>query len=313
MPGRTRHARRVTGWMTAAAAMAAVCGAGSAPAAVTSPAHGAPTAPDIVTAPTRIARTSDGAVGYREVGRGSPLLLITGFSATMDDWAPDFVDALAAHHRVVVFDNAGVGETSPLPGSLTVSAMAEQASALISALRLGRPAVLGWSMGGMTAQALAVLRPDQVSRLVLAATQAGTGRSLPIPPAAQAAAESDNPAEVLSVLFPADQAAATKAYVDGILQYPDPYAVSDPVKTQQEAAVAQWMAGGDPAGRRIRDIRARTLVADGTVDALDPVGNTGILAHDVRWARVLRYPDAGHAFLFQDEASFVPALEEFLR
>jgi hypothetical protein len=43
----------------------------------------------------------------------------TGFSATMDDWAPSFVDALAAHHRVVVFDNAGVGETAALPGPLT--------------------------------------------------------------------------------------------------------------------------------------------------------------------------------------------------
>jgi pimeloyl-ACP methyl ester carboxylesterase len=114
-----------------------------------------------------------------------------GVSRTPGDGVdePDFVDALAAHHRVVVFDNAGVGGTAGLPAPLTISAMAGQTSALITALRLGRPAVLGWSMGGMTAQALAVLHPDQVSRLVLAATQAGTGRSLPIPPAAQAAAE----------------------------------------------------------------------------------------------------------------------------
>jgi pimeloyl-ACP methyl ester carboxylesterase len=326
MPGRAGYGRRLTGWVTAMVAVATVVtvgGAGlasaaSSPGDAASPgdpaAHASAAPPDIVTAPIQIAHTSDGDVGYREVGRGSPLLLITGFSATMDDWAPDFVDALAAHHRVVVFDNAGAGDTAPLAAPLTISAMAQQTSALITALRLGRPAVLGWSMGGMTAQALAVLHPDQVSRLVLAATQAGTGKALPIPPAAQQAAESSNPATVLSVLFPADQTAAIQAYVDGILQYPSPYAVSDAVKAQQEQAVAQWMAGGDPAGRRIRDIRARTLVADGTVDALDPVGNAWLLAHSVRDAGPpLLYPDAGHAFLFQDEAAFVPAIDRFLR
>lgn len=59
-------------------------------------------------------------------------------------------------HTVIVFDNAAIGETSPLPAPLTASAMADQTSALISALRLHRPAVLGWSLGGAIAQALAV-------------------------------------------------------------------------------------------------------------------------------------------------------------
>jgi pimeloyl-ACP methyl ester carboxylesterase len=236
----------------------------------------------------------------------------TGFSATMDDWAPSFVDALAAHHRVVVYDNAGVGETAALPGPLTISAMAGQTSALISALRPGRPAVLGWSMGGMIAQALAVRHPGQVSRLVFAATQAGTGMSLPIPPAAQAAAASSNPAVVLSVLFPADQAAAARTYVAEILQYPNPYTMPVAVKNTQTLAIQQWMAGQDPAGPRLREVRAPTLVSDGTKDALDPVANDWLLARTLRDARLALYPDAGHAFLFQDAAAFVPVVDEFL-
>jgi pimeloyl-ACP methyl ester carboxylesterase len=52
--------------------------------------------------------------------------------------------------------------------------MADQTSALIDTLGLGRPNVLGWSMGGMIAQALAVLHPAQVRRLVLCATFPGT-------------------------------------------------------------------------------------------------------------------------------------------
>lgn len=130
---------------------------------------------NVRTAPTRIVRTAAGTVGYREVGAGSPLLLITGFGASMDNWPPSFVDSLADHHEVIVFDNAGVGQTAPAASS-SIAAMANQTSDLISALHLHRPAVLGWSMGGMIAQALAVDHPAQVSRLVLAATQAGPAR-----------------------------------------------------------------------------------------------------------------------------------------
>jgi pimeloyl-ACP methyl ester carboxylesterase len=57
--------------------------------------------------------------------------------------------------------------------------MADQTSALIERLGLGRPDVLGWSMGGMIARALAVLHPAQVRRLVLCATYPGTGTVVP--------------------------------------------------------------------------------------------------------------------------------------
>ena len=102
----------------------------------------------IVSVPVRLARTADGVVGYREFGAGPPLVLITGYSGTMEDWDPRFVDALAQHYRVVMLDNAGIGRTSKPPGPLTIDAMADQTSALIDALHLGRSNVLGWSMGG---------------------------------------------------------------------------------------------------------------------------------------------------------------------
>ncbi len=321
------HTARVASWLAAAAAALAILSAvGPAPAqagpvpAQAGPAlaqirAAAPAAglPDIVTAPTLIASTAAGAVGYREVGTGSPVLLIMGFGGSMDNWAPSFVNALATRHTVVVFDNAGIGGTAALPAPLSISAMAGQTSALITALHLGRTTVLGWSMGGMIAQALAALDPRQVSQLILAATQAGTGASLPIPAAAAAALASSDPATVLSVLFPPDQAAAAGSYLTGILQYPGFYGATAAVKTEQTAAIQQWMAGDDPAGRQLSRIRARTLVADGTLDQLDPVPNDQLLARGIPRALLLLYPDAGHAFLFQDAAQFVPAIERFVR
>lgn len=266
----------------------------------------------ILSAPTCVAHTAAGDVGYREVGSGSSLLLVMGAGGSMDEWAPDLVDALAARHTVVVFDNAGIGQTSALPGTLTISAMADQTSALISTLQLHHPAVLGWSLGGMVAQALAVQHPGQTGPLVLAASQAGTGAALPIPPAAAAAAASSNPAAVLSVLFPADQRAAAVAYTEQLSQYAGFYGAPTAVHQAQDAALAQWMAGRDPSGTRVHRIHVPVLVADGDQDALDPAQNATILAGSLRHAQVRLYPDAGHAFLFQNAAAFVTEVDDFL-
>ncbi len=299
--------------LLAAALLTATLSAGSAGAAGADPATTPPgPAGGVASTPVRTVETASGPVGYRIVGSGPPLVLVTGFSASMDDWSPAFVDALAAHHRVVVFDNAGVGATG-MVDPLTVTTMADQTSALMAALGLGRTAVLGWSMGGMIAQALAVLHPAQVSRLVLAATQAGTGDALAVPPAAAAEAASTDPATVLGVLFPTGQGAAVQRYVRGILEYPDYYSAPASTKAAQTAAIAQWLAGGDPAGHRMEDIAVPTLVAHGTVDALDPVANDRLLAKDIRGAVLALYPGAGHGFLFQDTASVVSRIDDFLR
>jgi len=303
MPAGAEHMRFPVSWMLAvccAAAALAGCGSGSG-------------GPDVLTAPIRVVRTPDGTVAYRELGSGPALLLITGAAASMDGWPPSFVDALAAHHEVVVFDNAGVGRTSAVsaPGSLSITAMASQTSALISALGLRRPAVLGWSMGGMIAQALAVSHPALVSRLILAATAVGTGKGRPIPQPATAEFVR-SPAKIVAGLFPKNQAAAARAYLNDIEQYPGLYWESAATYQSQYLAVQRWVAGQDAAGRLVGDIRVPTLVADGTLDQFIGMANDRLLASSVPGAKLLLFDGAGHAFWFQDAARFIPAVETFI-
>lgn len=266
----------------------------------------------ITSAPLLTAKTSLGRVAYRTTGSGPPLLLITGYSGTMESWDRRLVDSLARHHRVIVFDNAGVGRTEALPAPLTVDAMADQASALIGALRLGRTDVLGWSMGSMIAQALAVRHPGRVRRLVLCASFPGNGTA--VPPSRQElnAFESGRPQKVMAALFPADQTAARNAYLAAISSYPAAPPAPAATVAAQGRAVDAWWAGTDPAGKRAATIALFTLVADGTVDKLDPVANSRELVRLIPDARLRLYPDAGHAFLFQDQATFVPLVESFL-
>jgi pimeloyl-ACP methyl ester carboxylesterase len=300
---RAEHIRFPVSWMLAvccAAAGMAGCGSGSG-------------GPDVLTAPIRVVRTSDGTVAYRELGSGPVLLLIMGAGLSMDGWPPSFVDALAAHHKVVVFDNAGVGRTSAVsaPASLSITAMASQTSALISALGLRRPAVLGWSMGGMIAQALAVSHPAQVSRLILAATAVGTGKGRPIPQPTPAEF-GRSPAKLVSLLFPKNQAAAASAYLNDIEQYRGFYGLSLATYRSQYVAVQRWVAGRDAAGPLVGDLRVPTLVADGTQDQYIGIANDRLLASSVPGAKLLFFHDAGHAFWFQDAAKFIRAVETFM-
>ncbi|MGA2006318.1 MAG: alpha/beta hydrolase [Solirubrobacteraceae bacterium] len=266
----------------------------------------------IAAAPVGTAQTSLGKVAYRVLGSGPPLVLITGYAGTMQSWDPRFVNALATRYRVVIFDNAGVDGTSALPGTLTIDAMADQTSALISALGLGRPNVLGWSMGGMIAQALAVRHPAQVRRLVLCSTFPGSG-TVARPPQSRINALTDGNVKAATLdLFPADQAAAADAFGAAVGTYPAVAPVSDAVVKAQAHAVILWWSDADAAGRRIAQISAPTLVADGALDQLDPAVNDHALAKLIRGARLMLYPDAGHAFLFQDESAFVPVVESFL-
>jgi pimeloyl-ACP methyl ester carboxylesterase len=241
-------------------------------------------------------------VGYRAVGSGPPLILIMGYGWTMEDWDPRLVHALALDHRVVMFDNSGVGRTQELPQPFSVDAMADQTSALIDTLGLGRPDVLGWSMGGMIAQALAVLHPAQVRRLVLCATYPGSGQAV-MPPVADLQAATD---------FPANQASALNAFKAAIAEYPPAAAASSGTKGIQDLAMSDWQTGSDAAGRETARISAPTLIADGTSDQLDPAANDRTLARIIPGSRLVLYPDAGHAFLFQDWTRFAPLVNSFL-
>jgi pimeloyl-ACP methyl ester carboxylesterase len=267
--------------------------------------------PSIVSSPVRIAHTSLGTVAYRIIGSGPPLVMITGYPTTMEDLDPRLVDALARHYRVVIFDNAGTGDTQQVPGPLTIEAMARQTGALIHALRLSRPDVLGWSMGGMIAQALAVLDPAEVHRLVLCATFPGTGAT--VPAATVAALTRLAPRQLEAAMFPPNQAKAYNAYVAAISGYPPAAAPSAAVLAAERRAVNQWWTGQDRVGREIATISAPTLITDGTADWVDPVANARALATLIPDARVVLYPDAAHAFLFQNPAQFAAMVDSFLK
>src|SRR3982750_173690 len=130
--------------------------------------------------PTRTI-TADGVdFAYRELGAnnpGVPVVFLPHLAAVLDNWDPRVVDGLAATHRVITFDNRGVGASSGSTPT-TIEEMAKDAVTFIRALGLDQVDLHGFSMGGMIAQVIARDEPELVRKLILTGTGPAGGKGM---------------------------------------------------------------------------------------------------------------------------------------
>jgi pimeloyl-ACP methyl ester carboxylesterase len=106
---------------------------------------------------------------YRRIGVGEPLLLAMGTAASLGMWKP-VETSLADGFDLVSFDYRGLGDSERGNGTINVATLAEDAHALLESLSIPRAHVLGWSLGSVVAQELALSHPEQVASLVLYGT-----------------------------------------------------------------------------------------------------------------------------------------------
>ena len=106
---------------------------------------------------------------YYEIhGAGRPLILLHGGLGSGEMFGP-ILPLLAESHRLVAVDLQGHGRTADIDRPIDVRLMADDIAALIDHLRLDRPDVVGYSLGGGVALHTAAKYPAKVRRLVAAA------------------------------------------------------------------------------------------------------------------------------------------------
>jgi pimeloyl-ACP methyl ester carboxylesterase len=259
---------------------------------------------------------------YRRFGNpgtgGVPLVFLQHYRGTLDNWDPLLIDTIAAKREVILVDNTGVGgSTGTTPG--TIEQMTLDAIAFIDALKLPRYDVLGFSLGGQIAQEVALRRPWQVRRVILAGTgpQGGVDQRASDPKIlASALKDNPGPADLLFLFFKdnaSGQAAGTEFLQRLGQRTTDPDGPSTPAtRDAQLTAMSDWGIPDRSQLVRLNALFQPTLVADGDSDILMPPKNSRLLAKHLPNARLSIYPNAGHGFLFQYAVKFGTEVNAFL-
>jgi pimeloyl-ACP methyl ester carboxylesterase len=242
----------------------------------------------------------DGArIHYTATGSGPAVLLVQGVGIVGEGWRPQ-IDGLARRHRCIAFDNRGIGASTLGTARLTVEAMAADALAILDAARVTRCHVVGHSMGGLIAQAIALDAPERVASLTLMCTfrDGPSGARL-------------SPASLVSALRTrvGTRAMRRRAFVelvmpDAVLRATDRDALAarlaplfgrdladqPPIVMKQLRAMARF----DESIKLARLGTIRTLVVSAAHDRIAPPRHGRALANAIPLARYVEYPDAGH-------------------
>jgi pimeloyl-ACP methyl ester carboxylesterase len=278
-------------------------------------------APSNITAPTQFVQVKNETYAYRRFGGGAahPLVFLQHFTGTLDNWDPAVTDTLASGREVILFDNAGIGRsTGKVPE--TVQGMAAHALAFLDGLGLERVDLLGFSLGGMVAQEIALARPSLVRKMLLVGTAPEGGEEIMHmeSPDLNAIYGSNLPApqRLMKLFFSpsASSQAAGKAFIARLAQRnQDREPLSGPeVAKAQMAAFRAWEVFTAERFAKLRKIGQPCLVVDGVFDILIPVRNSYLLSEHLPNAVLLTYPDSGHGALFQFHESFTRQTADFL-
>ncbi|OKI92977.1 alpha/beta fold hydrolase [Kitasatospora sp. CB01950] len=116
-------------------------------------------------------------LSYQRSGTGDPVLFIMGSGAAGRVWTMHQTPAVVrAGYQAIVFDNRGVGDSDAPPGKYALTDMVADTKGLIEALGIGPCRIVGYSLGAMIAQELAITEPALVRSAVLLAARARSDR-----------------------------------------------------------------------------------------------------------------------------------------
>ena len=270
------------------------------------------------TAPTQFAEADGIRCAYRRFGKAGtvPLLLLGYFNSNMDAWDPVVTNSLAADHEVILFDNAGVGASGG-ETPYTVAEMTPQIVAFCHAIGLKAIHVVGFSLGGMIAQQLALDHPDLVQRLILLGTAPRGGEGLTFTELS-AEEQADPVAFLLSAFFtPSDASqAAGRQYMKRLESRTNDrdLTVSRNSAIAQLAAIREW--GVIPSTNRyatLKNITQETLIVHGNKDVVVAPINALILAERLPNAQLVVYSDSSHGAQYQHAREFLQHVELFLK
>ena len=255
---------------------------------------------------------------YRQLGphTGVPVVFLTHLAAVLDNWDPRVVDGIAAKHRVITFDNRGVGASSGRTPT-TIEEMARDAVTFIRALGFDQVDIFGFSMGGMIAQVIAQEEPQLVRKMIIAGTGPAGGEGIEkvtrisYLDTARGLLTRQDPKQFLFFTRTPNGRRAGKEFLARLQERTNDRdkAISVGSFRAQLKAIHRW---GQQKPADLASIHQPALVMNGESDKMVPTKNTVDLDRRLPNSQLVLYPDAGHGGVFQFHEDFVKRALEFL-
>jgi pimeloyl-ACP methyl ester carboxylesterase len=269
-------------------------------------------------APARTITTGGTTYAYRELGPkgGIPVVFFVHLAATLDNWDPRIVDAIAKNRHVITFDQRGAGaSTGKVPD--TIEEAADHAYEFIKALGLDKIDAFTFSMGGFIAQDLIVKHPDLVRKLVLTGTGPRGGKDIDKVVGVtywdilRATLTRSDPKEFLFFNRNATGKPAAKAFVQRLQERTVDRDKTVGIKAfrTQLKAIQKY---GRSAPSDLSTFTQPTLIANGDNDRMVPSVLSEDLHLRIKGSELIIYPDSGHGGVFQYHEKFAPVAAEFL-
>ncbi len=238
---------------------------------------------------------------YETHGAGKPLVLISGLGYALWQWHR-MVPFLVEHFQVITFDNRGVGQSDKPAGPYSAQMLAADTAGLLDALGIKKAIVMGHSMGGFIAQAMALDFPQKVEKLILCSTNFGGPHHIPVT------------AEAMKVLSDVTSDALTR-FKNGLVVSTAPgwaeknpemiekwikWRVANPIDpAPYQAQLAIGLALMPEAAAfetKLPRLNVPTLILFGAHDKVVPPANASLLAEKIAGSKAVIFPDAGHFF-----------------
>ncbi|NVM16832.1 MAG: alpha/beta hydrolase [Candidatus Lokiarchaeota archaeon] len=251
---------------------------------------------------------------YEIYGDGPPLLMILGIGANISWWGKHFINGLAKHFKVIVFDNRGTGQSEDPKQDYFIRSLADDAIGLLNTLNIDKAYIFGHSMGGYIAQEL-TLNYSRVNKLILCSTSCGGDKSILASP------------EVLDILGKPrkgrdpEEVAKENLKIFYSIEFLEKYpklidlAIQNMIKApldpdsyfRQTKAIELFNTCN-----MLKNLKISTLILHGMKDVLVPPQNANILANLIPNSQVKIFTKSAHAPFVEEPDLVLKAIFEFL-
>jgi len=248
-------------------------------------------------------------LNYVVEGTGQPVVLVHGVGSNLQSWNR-VVERLAPHYRTIRMDLRGHGRSSKIRETYSLERFAEDIIAVMDAEGIAKAHLVGFSLGGLIGQCLALNWPDRFDKVaLLSAVAARTDEERAKVVSRLAIIEKEG---IIGVTGAARDRWFTEAFADA---HPEEIEkrIAELIANDKESYMEAYRVfGQSELGHRLHEIPHETLVLTGEFDQGSNTRMARFMHEKIKNSQLVILPGMRHSILVEASDVVADHLLEFL-